>query len=216
MRKGVLFLLGMFMMVSYVEAKNGKKSAEIIGVENRYSDAVTFVERGIKFHVFLNGDFDFDSGYIRRRNRRILIYRDDQGRIKRVGNVYINYDRRGNVRKIGSIYMRYHRGRLTRFGNLQVRYNRWGNPRFYGQVPYTNYYNDYYYDDYSAEFNVNIGAICAYNDPYFYRSEFRNNYRRFREDDNFYYYRAKKNAKVSRDKILRRRKPVKKAISKRA
>lgn len=212
MKKGVLLLLAMFMMVSYVEAKNGKKSTEIFGVENRYDDAVTFVERGIRFHVFLNGDFDFDSRYLRnnRRNRRIRIQRDYQGRIKRIGNVNIRYDYRGNVRRIGTVYMRYNRGRLTNVGDLRIRYNRWGTPRFYGEVRYNDYYNDYYYDDgFSVGFNINLGTVCSYNDPYFYRREFRNNYRKFKEDDNFYYYRANPKAKVSRDKVLKRRKPAK-------
>ncbi|MEQ6124824.1 hypothetical protein AAON49_11515 [Pseudotenacibaculum sp. MALMAid0570] len=215
MKKGVLFLLAMFMMVSYVEANNGQKSTKIFGVENRYDDAVSFVEKGIRFHVFLNGDFDFDSRYLRtRRNRRIPIQRDYQGRVKRIGNVYIRYDFRGNVRRIGSVYMRYNRGRLTNVGDLRIRYNRWGTPRFYGQVRYNDYYYNGY-DSFSVGFNLNLGTICLFDDPYFYRSEFRNNYVQIREDDNFYYYRANKNAKVSRDRILKRRKPAKRTTQKR-
>lgn len=217
MKKSLLLLLGMFMMVSYVEANNGRNSTKIIGVENRYDDAVTFIEKGIKFHVFLNGDFDFDSRYLRRsrRSRRVPIYRDYQGRIKRVGNVYINYDFRGNVRRIGSVSMGYKRGRLARVGDLRINYNRWGAPRFYGQVRYNDFYYDNY-NNYSVGFSFDIGTVCSYDDPYFYRSEFRNNYRQFREDDNYYYYRANKNAKVSRDQVLKRRKPANKVVKKRS
>lgn len=207
MKKGVLLLLGMFMMVSSVEANSGIKLSKKIGVDYRYEDAVSFVERGIQFHVYLNGDFDFDSRYLRKRRNRVRIFRDHQGRVKRVGNVFINYDYRGNVRKIGRIYIDYHRGRLSQVGNLTIRYNRWGDPRFYGQVRYNDYYYDNnYYNDYAVGINLNIGTVCSYDDPYFYRNEFRNNYRQFREDQNFYYYRAKPNARVSRDKILKRRK----------
>ncbi len=217
MKKGVLLLLGMFMMVSHVEAKKGVNPTVKIGVEYRYNEAVTFIERGIQFHVFLNGDFDFDSRYVRkRRNSRIRIYRDYRGKISRVGNVSISYNSRGNVRRVGSIYMGYNRGWLTNVGQLDVSYDRWGNPVFYGQVRYNDYYYDntnYYNPGLSVGFNINLGAICVYNDPYFYRNEFRTNYRQIREDDNFYYYRANKNANVSRDRILKRRKPARRTAT---
>lgn len=217
MKRGLLLLLGMFVMVSTVEAKEGINPTERIGVNNRYNEAVSFIERGIQFQVFLNGEFDFDSRYIReRRNSRVRISRDYKGRINRVGNVFINYDYKGNVRKIGTIYMSYNRGRLTRVGNLRVNYNSWGDPQFYGQIRYNDYYYNranYYNQGLSLDFNINLGAICVYNDPYFYRNEFRTNYRQIREDDNFYYYRANKNAKTSRNKILKRRKPARRAVT---
>ncbi|MBL4604603.1 MAG: hypothetical protein JKY02_02765 [Flavobacteriaceae bacterium] len=215
MKKGLLLLVGMSMMVSLVEAKEGINPTERTGVEYRYNEAVSFIERGVQFHVSLNGDFDFDSRYVRtRRNSRIRIRRDFRGRIRRVGNVTISYNSRGNVRRIGSVYMSYYRNSLTNVGQLGIHYNRWGDPVFYGQVRYNDYYYDnvnYYNPGISIGFNINLGAICVYNDPYFYRNEFRANYRQIREDDNFYYYRANKNSKVSRDRILKRRKPGKRA-----
>lgn len=220
MKRVLLVLLGFFIMISTVEAKEGANTTTKIKVENSYDDAVTFIEKGIKFHIFLNGDFDFNTRRIRkRRNYRVPIYRDYRGRINRIGNVFISYNYNGNVRKIGTVYMSYRRGRLTRVGNLRINYNRWGDPRFYGEVRYNDsYYGNNYYNTnyYSSGFNINLGVICAYDDPYFYRREFRNNYRQFREDKNFYYYRARPNVKVSRNKILKRRKPVKKVVKKRA
>lgn len=199
-------------MVSLVEAKNGLNPTDRVRAEYRYNEAVSFIERGIQFHVFLNGNFDFDSRYVRtRRNSRVRIRRDFRGRIRRVGNVTISYNRNGDVRRIGSVYMGYNGGWLTRVGQLDIEYNRWDEPVFYGQVRFNNYYYDntnYYNPRSSVGFNINLGAICVYNDPFFYRSEFRRNYRQIREDDNFYYYRANKNAKVSRDRILKRRKPA--------
>lgn len=208
MKRSVLFLLAMFMMVSYVEASKSTNSTEIVGVEYRYNDAVTFYERGIRFHVFLNGDFDFDSQYFRRwRNRGVRISRDFQGRINRVGNVWIRYDFQGNVRRIGRVSMSYRRGLLRRVGNLRIQYNSWGDPRFFGTVGFDDFYTDYYYgNSFNVGFNWNVGAICVYNDPYFYGNEFRNNYRRVREDANYIYYRANDNSNVSRDRMLRRRK----------
>ena len=208
MKRSVLFLLTMFLMVTYVEANNSENTSKVFGVEYRYDDAVTFYERGIRFDVFLNGDFDFDSRFFRtRRNRRVNISRDFQGRINRVGNVWIRYDFQGNVRRIGRVTMSYRRGWLRRVGNLRVQYNSWGDPIFYGNVGFDDFYADYYYgNSFNVGFNWNVGAICVYNDPFFYGNEFRNSYRRVREDANYIYYRANDGANVSRDRMLRRRK----------
>ncbi|KGL62933.1 hypothetical protein [Polaribacter sp. Hel1_85] len=213
MKKGVLILLGMFMMVSTVEAKNGNELPNRIGFSYSYNNAVNFVERGVEFFIFTNGEFDFNSHYNdtyydyngnrTRRESGINIDRDYRGRISRIGNSFINYDRNGNVTRIGNVFMRYYRGKLTNVGNLTVRYNYWGNPTFYGNVK-NNYYN---YNGFRI--NLNIGDIFNYNDAYFYRNDFRRNYFKIREDKNYYYYRANPNANIGkRSKTLRRRKPA--------
>ncbi|PQJ78000.1 hypothetical protein [Polaribacter porphyrae] len=198
MKKGVLILLGMFMMVSTVEAKKGEKRLNRFGVNYySYNNAVNFFERGIEFFVFTNGDFDFDTSFT---NRGVRINRDFRGRIRSVGNVFINYDRRGNVTRIGNIFIRYRRGVLTNVGDLRVRYDRWDNPIFYGNV------RDFYYHN-GVRFNINFGDVCDYNDAYFFRNDFRRNYTQFREDRNFYYYRANPNARIGkRSTIIKRRK----------
>lgn len=214
MKKGIFLLAGLLLLAVNVEAKNTENPVEKIGFSTKYYNSVSFVERGIRFDVFLNGDFDYEAirrnyRYNKRRNRshRIRISRDYKGRINRVGNVWIRYDYRGNVRRIGSVYMQYRRGRLSDVGNLRIKYNRWGDPRFYGEVKYQY--------TYSPDF------ICDYDDVYFYGNEFRNNYRLYKQDASFYYYRANKHAKVSRNKLLKRRKqivkkkkPVKRVVKK--
>lgn len=199
MKKGILLLAGLLLTLVTVEAKSSENPIVETGFSTRYYNSVSFVERGIRFDVFLNGDFDFESvrrnnRYNKRRSRhhRVRITRDYKGRINRIGNVSIRYDFRGNVRRIGSVHMHYRRGRLSDVGNLRIRYNRWGDPRFYGEVKY--------HYSYSPDF------ICDYDDVYFYGNEFRNNYRLYREDANFYYYRANRNANVSRNRLLKRRK----------
>ena len=219
MKRGIIILVGMLMMVSTVEAKNGKLSTNNIGL--RYDDnAVSFVERGIKFYVFLNGDFDFNSqhknryyDYNGRRTKKpgVRIERDYNGNIKRVENVFINYDHRGNVKRIGNVFMNYTRGNLTKVGGLRISYNRWGDPRFHGNVKNNNFYDN------DSGFNVSIGFgdVCEYNDAYFYRNDFRNNYYKVKEDHNFYYYKAKPNAKIGkRSSVLKRRKAAKKVHKK--
>ena len=207
MKRGLLLLLGMLIMVSSVEANNGNKLLNRIGFNYSYDNSVNFIERGVEFFVFTNGDFDFDTRF---RNTRVPIRRDFRGRIQRVGNVFINYDYFGNVTRIGNISMRYYRGRLTNVGNLRVRYDRWGYPAFYGQVRSNFYYHN------GVRINLNIGDICNYNDAYFSGRDFRRNYSKIREDRNYYYYRANPNAKIGkRSQILRRRKPVAQRVEKR-
>ncbi|MDT7832990.1 hypothetical protein RQM59_11400 [Flavobacteriaceae bacterium S356] len=214
MKKGILLLAGLLLLTVNTEAKSTENPVKKIGFSTKYYNSVSFVERGIQFDVFLNGDFDFEAirrnyRYNNRRNRhsRIRISRDYKGRINKVGNVSIRYDHRGNVRRIGSIFIQYRRGRLSNVGNLKVRYNRWGDPRFYGEVKY--------------QYSYSPGFVYDYNDVYFYRNEFRNNYRLYKQDANFYYYRANRSAKVSRNKLLKRRKqtvvkkkPVKRVVKK--
>ncbi len=198
------------MMVSTVEAKKGNDLTNSIKINYNYNNAVNFIERGIEFYVFTNGEFDFnshinDSYYNERRarNNNLRIERDFRGRIRTIGSVFINYDLRGNVSRIGNIFMRYNSGRLTRVGNLNVRYNRGGYANFSGYVR-----DNFYYDN-GIRINLNIGDVCNYNDTYFSHRDFRRNYSQVREDNNFYYYRANTNAKIGkRSKILRRRKQV--------
>ncbi len=210
MKKTALILFGMLILVSTIEAKTENEKPNRIRVNYIYDNAVNFIERGIEFYIFTNGDFDFNThlensynDYNRRINTRgVRVNRDYRGRITRIGNTFINYDYRGNVTRIGSISMRYSFGKLTKVGDLRVHYDRWGNPNFYGNI------RDFYYDN-GIRFNINFGDVCNYNDSYFYRNDFKRNYNQFREDQNFYYYKARPNAKIGkRSTILKRRKPT--------
>ena len=188
----------MFLTVSTIEAKKNETVTYNFDINYySYNNAINFFEGGIEFYVFINGDFDFYSNHT---NRRIRIDRDFQGRIRRIGNVGLRYDFRGNVTRIGNIHINYFRNRLSNVGNLQVQYDRWGQPIFYGNV------RNFYYDN-GIRFNVNFGDVCNYNDPYFFRNDFRRNYTQFREDRNFYYYKARPNARIGkRSTIIKRRK----------
>ncbi len=229
MKKGIFLVLGL-MTLATVNATDIIKPTSKIGVSYTYSDAVSFVEGGVQFHIFLNGEFDFntnyrDSKYVNyygtriTHNRAVRIERDYYGRVRRVGNTFINYDVRNNVKRVGSVYIDYRFGQLARVGNLKVQYDRWGNPRFYGNVKYNNYYNDhnYFYNYGGVNIDIRLGDVCDYNDTYFYRNDFRRNYSQIREDNNFFYYRENPNAKNGkRGVILKRRKPANTKYSKRA
>ncbi len=197
MKKGILIVLGMFLMISTVETKANENVSNRFGVNYySYNNAVNFFENGIEFFVFTNGDFDFDIN----TNRRTRIIRDFRGRIQRIGNVRLRYDFRGNVTRIGNIRINYFRNRLTNVGNLRIRYDRWGQPIFNGNV------RNFYYDN-GIRFNINFGDVFSYNDVFFRDNSFRRNYAQIREDRNFIYYRAKPNARTgNRSKIIKRRK----------
>ena len=150
-----------------------------------FDEPISFTERGIEFFVFPNGEFDFNTrpddtqgdyffkGAGKKENKTIqrggpvnfgtLIEQDSFGRVRRVGNTFINYDTRDRVSRIGSVYMRYNRFALTQIGGLSIEYNRFGeitdmfgtvkgrrNTGFvYPQHNHSNTYNsnndDYYY-----------------------------------------------------------------------
>lgn len=199
MKKGVLILLGMLILVTTINAKENKRLTNRFEINYSYNNAVNFFEKGIEFFVFTNGDFDYNLNRNKRQNR---IEKDFRGRINRISNVTLSYDYRGNITRIGNISIRYYRNRISKIGDLKVSYNRFGEPIFIGNV------RDYYYND-GIRFSFNFGDICSYNNEYFYNNSFKRNYTKFREDINFYYYRANKNAKIGkRSTILKRRKQV--------
>lgn len=185
-----------------------------IEVNKRYNETVTFSERGIKFHVFLNGDFDFNTRA--NYNYGVKIKRDRRGKIRRVGNVFINYDHRGNVKRVGNIFMNYRFGQLTKVGGLLISYDRWGNPFFKGRVKGNRYNNDRYNDNNcSVNVGVNVRDVYDYNDVYFYRKSFKKNYYKIREDNNFFYYKSRSKAiPGKRNQIIKRRKAKKKIYRK--
>lgn len=161
--KRITLLTATFLLTTMVTFANHgtKKSYENNnGLTTRYRNAepVTFVERGVRFFVFPNGQFDFDvvqTRYGRRGNPNIymgnrggkfvngnkpyrrghLLY-DRFGRISKVKNVPVFYDRAGRVYQIGSVFMNYGRsGLLNQVGALDARYSRYGKIIYrYGNV----------------------------------------------------------------------------------
>jgi hypothetical protein len=128
-----------------------------------FEEPIAFTERGIEFFVFPNGEFDFntrpndsDGAYhfksagrrvtieINRRptNYGVRIEHDAFGRVRRVGNTFINYDYNDRVSRIGSVFMRYNRFALSQVGGLQIIYNRRGQiVDMFGSVKGRNYGN---------------------------------------------------------------------------
>ncbi|WP_369049407.1 hypothetical protein [Tenacibaculum sp. UWU-22] len=208
MKKGILLLL-ILTSIATINANDLRKSTAKIGVNNHNKEAVTFTEHGVEFYVFFNGNFDFNVQYQNNRYadynghrirmegpRRIFVKRDYKGRIRQVGNIYIHYDFRNNVTQIGSVHIDYNYGLLARVGHLTIDYDRLGIPHFYGKVKY-----------YDNHYDTHFGTVYDYDDMYFRSAAFKLLYHKYKEDNNFYYYKARSDAKTGvHDKILKRRK----------
>jgi len=160
MRKITLVLATLLVGVTFATASEtvSELDGKDLRITKRYrfTQPILFVERGVEFLIFPNGEFDFNTDvnyghfgdYYRKsttrrgsinatfgtpgvrinynRPRGVRITHDRLGRVRRVGNVFINYDYQGRVKRIGSVYIKYRFGQLKQVGGLHIQYNRWG------------------------------------------------------------------------------------------
>jgi hypothetical protein len=173
-------------LASATETKTVTAAAYHTPVDYRNAEPVIFMERGIEFMVFPNGEMDFNtqpattaSNYYRtaapggRRNETygaaaanggVRVEHDAYGKVRRVGNTYINYDYEGRVKRIGSVYMTYNRFALTQIGLLAIMYNR--NGQIIDARGYVNAASrDYVYDP-CASAGYNYSNDNCYNNDY--------------------------------------------------
>jgi hypothetical protein len=158
------------------------------------AEPIQFTERGIEFFIFPDGQFDFNTvpsqgeNYYRtgRRdnnatygspntiNLGIRIEHDNFGRIRRIGNVFINYDFNDRIKRIGSVYMTYNRFALSQVGGLKIVYNRRGQiVNYIGFVKGRNFNGNYNSNDIfnsNDNFNDNFNDNDTENDYYYYRN----------------------------------------------
>jgi len=154
-----------------------------------YGNSFIFVEEGIEFSVFRDGQFDFymtnyapnasvsfNSGYDYNayiqydefgaivQIEHIPVYYDYYGRLRQVGNVFINYNGFGYISQVGGLYVHYNR--YNRFSHCSGFINVFN--RFYVARPWHSYYR-------TPHFN----HCVVYNRPYrqYYRPV-RNHYNR--------------------------------------
>ncbi len=167
-----------------------------------HNEPIEFNERGIQFYVFPNGEFDFNTQnensqggmYYKTAGRRsfevninlnggVAIERDNYGRVRRVGNTFINYDFQDRVSRIGSVYMRYNRFALTQVGGLQIVYNRFGEIiDIFGQVKAYRNYQPY----------CNTNSYHNNNNNTYYYGNSNNGYQNTNDyvtNDDYYYYK---------------------------
>ena len=171
-------------------------------IDYRYAEPIIFMERGVEFMIFPNGEFDFNTvtttasprprnttygaprgnayGYYGPANHGVRVEHDYMGRVRRIGSVYINYDAVGRVKRVGSVYMRYNSFALSQVGGLRIIYDRRG--RIIDIRGFVNagshgysYATNNHYSATNVYYNTNDHN---YDDDYTYN------------DDDFYYYRA--------------------------
>ncbi|NQX84716.1 MAG: hypothetical protein HRT67_02140 [Flavobacteriaceae bacterium] len=115
---------------------NGKKTR----LTNRYhyTQPIMFMERGIEFMIFPNGEFDFNTEILSSDFNSNVYYRNSNRRSTRnttygAPRQYYNYtnpkgtlvlhDRYGRIRRIGNVFLSYDsRGRIKRAGTVYMRY----------------------------------------------------------------------------------------------
>ena len=176
-------------------------------VDFRDADPIVFTERGIEFFVFPDGQLDFNTrpttgrdmyykssrknsvnktfgapGNVRNGNYGVKVEHDNMGRVRQVGNVFINYDVNDRVKRIGSVYMTYNRFALERVGGLEIIYNR------RGQIV----------DTFGA---VKGGRAYQYSQNSFGNNDFGSNQNS--NDDDYYYYKSNgTKAKIEKTKVV--------------
>ena len=202
--KNKLFLFATFIFVSLgAFAANTTNSTTTNNYYYNDGNSFTFVERGVTFSVFQNGEFDFyinprsgfnaryqgngvnisyNSGY----NYDAYVQYDDYGAIIQVEDIPIYYDYYGRVTRVGIIDINYNGNRLARLGGLRVYYNHYGSYTHFSG--YINRYNRNYvyhpYHNFFARplFDFRIVSHIAYRNHYkpnrytYYRDHSKNKY----------------------------------------
>jgi hypothetical protein len=181
MKKITFLVAGIMLLTGTANASEIIKiTDEVTRARFSFDEPISFMERGIEFFVFANGEFDFNTRpqdsqgayFFKTAGRRTtnvergrpvnygtLIEHDSFGRVRRIGNTFINYDSRDRVNRIGTVYMRYNRVGLLQVGGLKIVYNRRGDiVDTIGSVKgfrntgyvYNNHQGNQFDDDYSA------------------------------------------------------------------
>ena len=202
MKKITLLVASLLLVGSMAKASENpvfSDNGRTFGYDYRDAEPISFMERGIEFYVFANGEFDFNTRptqggyttvvyrgkrgatqttYYGSAERGVKIEHDYNGRVRRVGNVFINYDARGRVSKIGSVYMRYNSFALAQVGGLRIIYNRRG--QIIDYVGFVNRYSNAYVYHPQENHNHGYGGYgnAGYNneyqggsDNYYYRTD---------------------------------------------
>ncbi|MFS4469184.1 hypothetical protein [Maribacter sp. 2210JD10-5] len=150
-----------------------------VALRNAYrnNNSFIFVENGITFSVYPDGEFDFYiEDYVTGRRNGITFNSgfdynpyaqyDDYGAVIQVENVPIFYDYYGRVSQIGDVDIRYRNGRVRRLGGMTVFYNNRG--FFDYHTGFINIYNrNYVYRPFHRWFvRPSVNLCLVYNRPY--------------------------------------------------
>ena len=176
---------------------------------NNFNNGFIFVERGITFSVYPDGEFDFfmDNQVGVNANLRVgavgitfnsgfdyspFVQYDDFGAVIQIEHVPIYYDYYGRVSRIGNIGIWYRNNRLYRIGGMNIFYNPSG---FYAyHTGFINVYNrNYIFNPFHNYFVRPIGGFCLVS-----RNPYRRTYRpiRYRYYEPYRYNQRRAYARV--------------------
>ncbi|WP_300568259.1 hypothetical protein [Flavobacterium sp.] len=212
MKKITLLVASFFLVGSMaVASENPVFSDNTTIARHGFEEPISFTERGIEFFVFPNGEFDFNTrpddsqgGYVYKTagrrstvivergpvNYGVRIEHDSFGRVRRVGNTFINYDYTDRVSRIGTVYMKYNSFALSQVGGLRIIYNRRGQI-----IDIVGNVKGYY-----AGYNNNHGNGHGNGHPYNGNSG-NDNGSTYNEDDYYYYKADGTKAKIEEDLV---------------
>lgn len=186
MRNLTLFIVCLFVGWSVSAENPHSEISETTTYSNLFNDSFIFVEGGVEFAVYPNGEFDFfynpdfrrgnavristpnvnisyNSGY----NYEPFIQYDDYGAVIQIESVPVYYDYYGRIIQAGNIVMNYNSyGMLASVGSLRLHYNNLG--RVIQRTGYINSYNRHYvrrpWHSYYRRPSVNVSIV--FNQPY--------------------------------------------------
>lgn len=225
MKKLLLVCLGMLTFATLHAHATSLTKKTAVGTANT-NKAITFIERGIKFSVFLSGNFTYRNLNKNGLKKVLNISRNSRGFITKVGTVTVYYNAQNQFTRIGSVGMVYRNGYLSRIGSLIIRYDSNNRPSYEGRVNGSSGHYSYrssknkhvkssnhrtnYYSNSGSNYNYKHrrslyhGEPYDYYNPFFYRSTFKIDYVRYKTDNHFIYYRATRNGKGKYKEIKRR------------
>jgi len=206
--KQLLFLLAsVFLTGATVSAatitNNLDNNAYASSFVRGYGNSFIFVEQGVEFAIFRDGQFDFnvnqygpkfsayadlggvDISFNTGRSYDAYVQYDDYGAVIQIENVPIYYDYYGRIVRAGSVRINYNNyGYINRVGGLYVHYNAYNR-----YSHYTGFINDYnrayiarpWHNYYAAPI---IDLRVVFNRPYrrYYKAERHNYYRPYRDN----------------------------------
>lgn len=160
MKKVMIILAGIFL--TCFSAKANTMLSENTSASYNYGQRYIFVEGGVEFSIFPDGQFDFVYLGHRRGNRLSLqigtpnvnisfnagynydmyLQYDMYGAVIQIENVPIYYDIYGRIVQAGNVHIYYNDWYVARIGGLFVHYNR--NGHFSHYTGYINNWNRHY------------------------------------------------------------------------
>ncbi len=158
MKKLLLITASILLSIHFINATTSANT-KISITNHSYGNSFIFIENGIEFAVFKDGQFDFNIINTRYRtqvhfnnsgtsfntgyNYNSIVQYDDFGAVIQIENTPVFYDYYGRVSQIGNITVNYnHYGLITRLGRLNVFYDRYH--RFSHYNGFINNYNRSY------------------------------------------------------------------------